>query len=40
LLLEVNQAPSFNTDTKLDYKVKKGLITDTFKLLNINKESK
>eukprot|EP00347_Sterkiella_histriomuscorum_P006608 403352121 len=37
-LLEVNQAPSFNTDTKLDYQVKKNLIMDTFKLLNITKE--
>ena len=39
-LLEVNQAPSFNIDTKLDYRVKKGLIIDTFKLLNLSKEQK
>ena len=29
-LLEVNQAPSFQTDSALDYQVKKAVITDTF----------
>lgn len=28
-LLEVNHAPSFNTDTPLDYLVKKQLLIDT-----------
>jgi len=39
-LLEVNHAPSFNTDTSLDYLVKKQLMRDTFTLLNINVEDK
>lgn len=34
-LLEVNSSPSFATDTPLDRKIKKGLITDTFQLLNL-----
>ena len=38
-LLEVNSSPSFTTDTPLDKKIKKGLIADTFKLINLN-ESK
>ena len=29
-LLEVNQAPSFQTDSALDYQVKKALMKDTF----------
>jgi tubulin polyglutamylase TTLL6/13 len=32
-LLEVNHAPSFATDSPLDYKVKKQLFIDTFKIL-------
>ena len=32
-LLEVNHAPSFKTDSPLDYKIKKTLIVDTLKLL-------
>lgn len=32
-LLEVNHAPSFNTDTPLDYLLKKQLLIDTFQLL-------
>jgi D-alanine-D-alanine ligase-like ATP-grasp enzyme len=35
-LLEVNQAPSFATDSDLDYDVKSSVISDTFQLLNIN----
>jgi hypothetical protein len=35
-LLEVNSSPSFVTDTPLDRKIKKGLISDTFKLLNLS----
>jgi len=34
-LLEVNQSPSFATDSPLDYKVKKAVIVDAFNLLNI-----
>ena len=39
-LLEVNHAPSFNTDTALDNRVKRELITDTFRLLNITFKEK
>jgi tubulin polyglutamylase TTLL6/13 len=35
-LIEVNQSPSFGTDSPLDYQVKKSVIGDAFKLLNIN----
>ena len=35
-LLEVNSSPSFTTDTPLDRKIKRNLISDTFKLLNLN----
>ena len=34
-LLEVNQMPSFATDSPLDFKIKKGVITDTLSLLNL-----
>lgn len=34
-LLEVNHAPSFNCDTALDASVKKNLVQDTFRLLNV-----
>lgn len=34
-ILEVNHAPSFTTDSPLDFKVKKGLIADTIRLLNL-----
>ena len=39
-LLEVNHAPSFATDTPLDYEIKHGLISDTFKLLNLTVQRK
>ena len=32
-LLEVNQAPSFQTDSALDLRVKKAVIKDTFAIL-------
>ena len=35
-LLEVNHAPSFTTDTPFDLKVKSELLTDTFRLLNMD----
>ena len=38
-LLEVNSSPSFTTDTPLDKKIKKGLIADTFKLINLNESN-
>jgi tubulin polyglutamylase TTLL6/13 len=34
-LIEVNESPSFNDDTDVDKAVKGGLISDTFRLLNI-----
>jgi hypothetical protein len=33
-LIEVNQSPSFATDSPLDYKVKKAVLQDAFHLLN------
>lgn len=35
-LLEVNGSPSFTTDTPLDRKIKKGLISDTITLLSLS----
>jgi tubulin polyglutamylase TTLL6/13 len=34
-ILEVNHSPSFSTDTPLDFKIKKNLITDTIKMLGL-----
>ena len=39
-LLEVNHTPSFQTDTPLDKHIKKNLIKDTLKLLNVNIKNK
>ena len=39
-LLEVNQAPSFATDSEVDFNVKKQVIKDTFNLLGLNKQSR
>jgi D-alanine-D-alanine ligase-like ATP-grasp enzyme len=36
LLLEVNASPSFGTDSSLDYKIKKNVVQDTFRLLNFS----
>jgi len=35
-VIEVNHAPSFTTDTPLDFKIKKAVITDAISLLNLN----
>ena len=35
-LIEVNQSPSFMTDSPLDEKVKKGVLIDAIKMLNLN----
>ena len=35
-ILEVNHAPSFNIDTKLDFIVKKSVLNSTFDLLSIS----
>jgi hypothetical protein len=37
-LIEVNQSPSFETDSPLDYKVKKAVVQDAFFLLNASTE--
>lgn len=39
-LLEVNQSPSFSTDSPLDYKIKKTVLGDTFNLLNCSSENR
>ncbi|CAD8177128.1 unnamed protein product [Paramecium octaurelia] len=40
ILLEVNHTPSFTTDTPLDSMIKKNLIRDTLKLMNVNLKAK
>ena len=35
-ILEVNHSPSFSTDTPLDFKIKKNLVVDTIRLLNLS----
>lgn len=35
-LLEVNASPSFATDSALDYKIKKNVVADAFRLLNFS----
>lgn len=39
-LIEVNHTPSFETETPLDYKVKKNLIFDAMKLMRIKSKKK
>jgi len=35
-VIEVNHAPSFTTDTPLDFRIKKQVIADAISLLNLN----
>lgn len=35
-IIEVNHDPSFETDSPLDFKVKKQLVSDAFKILNLS----
>jgi len=35
-LLEVNASPSFSTDSSLDYKIKKNVLGDAFRMLNFS----
>lgn len=35
-LIEVNQMPSFATDSPIDYKIKQGVINDCIALLNLS----
>jgi len=39
-VLEVNHAPSFVCDTPLDTKIKRGLVHDAIKLLNLSVSKK
>ncbi|XP_056671402.1 tubulin polyglutamylase TTLL7 isoform X2 [Monodelphis domestica] len=39
-LLEINRAPSFGTDQKIDFDVKKGVLLNALKLLNIRTSDK
>ncbi len=39
-LIEVNHTPSFTTDTPLDRNIKKGVIRDSLKLMNITLKNK
>ena len=39
-LLEINHAPSFSTDTPLDFQVKHDLLRDAFRLLNLSVKRK
>ncbi|CAK6441284.1 unnamed protein product [Pipistrellus nathusii] len=39
-LLEINRAPSFGTDQKIDYDVKRGVLLNALKLLNIRSSDK
>lgn len=39
-LLEVNHSPSFRVESKVDMKVKKNLIYDTFRILNVSLKEK
>ena len=39
-LLEVNHTPSFSTDTPLDRLIKKNVISDTLKIMNISTKSR
>lgn len=40
ILLEVNMAPSFATDSPLDYSIKRNLFVDTFSMLGLSIERK
>ena len=39
-LIEINHAPSFETDTQLDFKIKKELIADTLEILAMSHKRK
>lgn len=40
VLIEINQMPSFATDSQLDLRVKRGLLTDSFKTLCLTMKRK
>ena len=39
-MLEVNASPSFGTDSSLDYKIKKNVVGDALRLLNLSYENR
>lgn len=39
-LIEINQMPSFATDSPLDARIKRGLLADCFKTLSLTNEKK
>ena len=39
-VLEVNHSPSFSTDTPLDFKIKRDLISDAVRLLGLSMKNK
>ena len=39
-LIEINHAPSFSTDTPLDFKMKKDVIADAIQMLNMSAKRK
>jgi len=39
-LIEVNQSPSFLTDSPLDYQIKKNVLRDSLHMLNLNNKKK
>lgn len=40
MIIEINHTPSFETNSELDYRIKKNLILDTLKLMNITEKNK
>jgi tubulin polyglutamylase TTLL6/13 len=39
-LIEINQSPSFATDSAFDFSLKKKVMEDTFRLLNLSSDRK
>jgi len=39
-LIEINHAPSFGTDTPLDFRIKKDMLADTIEILNMSHQRK
>ena len=39
-LIEINYTPSFTTDTPLDYKIKKDVVSEALEIMNISYKNK
>ena len=39
-LIEINYTPSFTTDTPLDYVIKKDVVTEAIKIMNVTHKNK